>query len=125
MGMSVDFFTDISDYDSYCNDELPGIKILIHSPDEIPNISERYIDIQVNQLVDILIKPKLTKTFERLKSLSPRRRNCYFENERYLRYFKIYTQNNCELECWSNVTLELCGCVKFFMPSNKKIQLNF
>lgn len=47
------------------------------------------------------------------------RRNCYFENERYLRYFRAYNQFNCELECWANVSLKYCGCVKFSMPSMK------
>ena len=117
MGMTVHYSTRTNDYDSYCTDELHAVRVLVHSPDEVPNISQRYLEIQVNQLVDILIQPKYTKTFKGLKKLSPRRRNCYYSNERYLRYFKIYTHNNCEMECWSNLTLQECGCVKFFMPS--------
>lgn len=46
------------------------------------------------------------------------RRQCYFQDERYLRYFKVYTQSNCELECLTNYTLHKCGCVKFYMPRN-------
>ncbi len=44
------------------------------------------------------------------------RRKCYFHSERKLRFLKVYTQRNCELECLSNATLNLCGCVKFFLP---------
>lgn len=44
------------------------------------------------------------------------RRRCYFESERKLRFLKVYTQRNCELECLSNATLQSCGCVKFFLP---------
>lgn len=117
MGMSVNFSVETNDYDSYCTDELPGINVLVHSPEEIPNIAQRYLEIQANQQVDILIKPKLSKTFKGLRKLAPQKRNCYFKNERFLRYFEIYTQHNCEMECWSNITLEQCGCVKFFMPS--------
>lgn len=29
---------------------------------------------------------------------------------------RTYTQRNCELECLTNVTLAMCGCVKFSMP---------
>lgn len=44
------------------------------------------------------------------------RRQCYFQKEKYLRYFRSYTQSNCELECLTNYTLKSCGCVKFYMP---------
>lgn len=45
-------------------------------------------------------------------------RQCYFEHERYLRYFKVYTQANCELECLTNYTMFKCNCVTFTMPRN-------
>lgn len=45
------------------------------------------------------------------------KRGCYFENERYLRYFRIYTQRNCERECDSNNTFSFCGCVLASHPS--------
>lgn len=38
-------------------------------------------------------------------------------NEGTLKYFKEYTQRNCELECLTDHTLKKCGCVKFSMPS--------
>jgi amiloride-sensitive sodium channel len=51
------------------------------------------------------------------------RRGCYFvadgvehgEDERILKYFNIYTKGNCKQECLINRTLEICGCVQFFM----------
>lgn len=43
-------------------------------------------------------------------------RQCYFNGERYLRFFQVYTQQNCELECLANYTMAKCGCVKFSMP---------
>lgn len=47
------------------------------------------------------------------------RRQCFFNEERYLQFFKVYTQQNCELECLTNFTLSQCGCVKFSMPRNE------
>uniref|UniRef100_A0A1B0A6D3 Pickpocket protein 28 n=1 Tax=Glossina pallidipes TaxID=7398 RepID=A0A1B0A6D3_GLOPL len=35
--------------------------------------------------------------------------------------FKIYSQNNCELECLANFTLTKCGCVKYSMPRNTTV----
>lgn len=43
------------------------------------------------------------------------RRQCYFPGERYLKYYKIYTANNCKLECLANVTYDMCKCVSFYM----------
>lgn len=47
----------------------------------------------------------------------PFRRQCYFNDERYLRYFRSYSQSNCQVECLTNYTINKCGCAKFWMPS--------
>lgn len=44
-------------------------------------------------------------------------RQCYFGNERQLKYFKTYTQRNCEMECVSDYIQKQCGCTRFSMPS--------
>lgn len=31
----------------------------------------------------------------------------------------MYTQDNCDLECHTNFTLDRCDCVKFTMPRNE------
>ncbi|KAG5875639.1 hypothetical protein JTB14_037316 [Gonioctena quinquepunctata] len=55
-------------------------------------------------------------TSKEVKLFSPRDRQCYFSDERSLKYFKIYNPENCGLECLTNYTLKLCGCVDFYMP---------
>jgi hypothetical protein len=45
------------------------------------------------------------------------RRQCYFSRERELKFFKIYTKANCELECLANLTLRYCNCSLFYTPS--------
>ncbi len=51
------------------------------------------------------------------------RRQCYFETERHLTFFKAYTQRNCELECVAKNIIQKCKCSPFFMPS--KIKAHF
>lgn len=46
----------------------------------------------------------------------PESRNCYYEDERKLKFFKMYAQSHCEFECLANYTLKKCGCVRFSMP---------
>jgi amiloride-sensitive sodium channel len=51
-----------------------------------------------------------------LRKFSPQIRECYFESERKLKFFKSYTKAHCDYECMTNYTLKVCGCVKFSMP---------
>lgn len=51
------------------------------------------------------------------------RRACYFDGERKLRFFKLYTQTNCFHECKSNYSAELCKCVHVGMPRDKKTDI--
>ncbi|XP_036336958.1 pickpocket protein 28 [Rhagoletis pomonella] len=104
------------DFDNLCRGPVQGFKIILHTPGEVAQISKQYFRIPFDQEVLISIKPKIITTSEGLRYYEPHRRQCYFQKERHLRYFQIYTQSNCELECLSNFTLSKCGCVKFSMP---------
>ncbi|XP_072945098.1 pickpocket protein 28-like [Epargyreus clarus] len=108
-------FTMASDLDYVCNFKQ-GIKIFLHSPAELPRVSRHYINLPQSHDVMIAVKPKMIITAEGLRPYSPIRRKCYFSNERYLQYFKIYTQTNCEIECLTNFTQTKCGCVHFGLP---------
>lgn len=46
------------------------------------------------------------------------RRNCYLLHERQLNLFRVYNKVNCEHECLTEMTLNSCGCVQFFMARN-------
>lgn len=63
--------------------------------------------------LEVLIKPAVIKSDDSLKTLTPAERSCYFQEERKLQFFKIYTKRNCEIECFSNYSRETCGCVPF------------
>lgn len=45
-------------------------------------------------------------------------RQCFFDDEKTLMFFKIYSKSNCELECLTNITWNECGCVLYWMPRN-------
>jgi Amiloride-sensitive sodium channel len=77
--------------------------LTIHSPDDLPtSFDDDYQTIlKFGTAMEILITPKLTQTDDSLRSLSPSERQCYFEGERRLKFFKVYTQSNCEFECLS------------------------
>jgi acid-sensing ion channel, other len=61
------------------------------------------------------LNPVKTIIDEALETYEPQRRGCYLKAEKLLKYFKIYTKNNCRSECLANKTLTICGCAQFFM----------
>jgi acid-sensing ion channel, other len=110
------------DLDYICRGPVQGFKILLHTPGEMPQVSKQYFRMPLNQEVLVAIKPQMMTTSEGLRHYPPNRRQCYFNNERELRFFKVYTQRNCELECLTNFTLQECGCIKFNMPSKGAVK---
>ncbi|XP_055382438.1 pickpocket protein 28-like [Condylostylus longicornis] len=102
--------------DHICKGVVKGFRVLLHSPDDVPYITKNYIRIPLDKEILIRINPNIIQTSEGLRHLSPLKRQCYFANERHLKFFKIYSQANCEIECLANITYQKCGCVKFSMP---------
>lgn len=83
-----------------CRDLFDGYKLALHTPDEIPSFSD-FIPIPHGTLTFISVKPRVFTTSDNLKGYSPMKRQCYFEGERKLRFFKHYNIGNCKHECLS------------------------
>ncbi|XP_059052635.1 pickpocket protein 28-like [Achroia grisella] len=111
------------DLDYICKGPVQGFKILLHNPAEMPRLTQQYFRSPLSQEVVVAIKPNMMTTSSGLRAYEPARRQCYFPSERYLRYFKVYTQSNCEMECMSNYTYSRCGCVHFGMPHGPEIRV--
>lgn len=105
-----------NDLDYICRGPVQGFKILLHTPGEVPRVSKQYFRVPLGQEVVVSVKPNMITTSEGLADYAPERRQCYFNDERKLNFFRVYTQSNCELECLANFTLAACKCVKFSMP---------
>ncbi|XP_065087701.1 pickpocket protein 28-like [Ochlerotatus camptorhynchus] len=108
-----------SDLDYLCGDSFQGFKVMLHMPNEFPQLSHQYFRVPLNQELMVTVTPTVMVTDERAGLYSPEKRRCYYTNERYLRLFKIYNKINCEIECLTNYTRRLCGCVQFWMPHPK------
>lgn len=102
--------------DYACRGPVQGYKVLLHSPNDVPLVSKQFIRIPMGKEILIAVKPNMITTSSGISEYHPHRRQCFLNGERYLKFFKIYTQNNCELECLTNFTYNKCGCVKFSMP---------
>ncbi|XP_045451428.1 pickpocket protein 28-like [Melitaea cinxia] len=122
-GLSLLLQAKKKDFDYLCSGPIQGFKILLHNPADFPRLSQQYLSISLGRNVIIAVKPKMMTTSEGLKSYNPRRRQCFFSSERYLRFFKVYTQVNCETECLTNFTYVRCGCVHFGMPHGPEMRV--
>lgn len=111
------------DIDYTCNSPVPGFHVIVHTPARYPLASQGSFLVPINSLVKAEVTPTMITTSESLAKYGEETRKCYFPDEKPLAFFKSYTLNNCKLECHTNHTLKLCGCVEFFMPSMKKENL--
>ncbi|XP_039448581.1 pickpocket protein 28-like [Culex pipiens pallens] len=107
--------TNQNDLDYLCGSCIQGYKVQLHAPTDYPSLSN-YIQVPLDQEVSVEVIPHLALTTNSIRHYSPDRRNCFFQEERKLRFFSVYSQANCELECLSNYTVKLCGCTRFSMP---------
>ncbi|KAL1377438.1 hypothetical protein pipiens_004178 [Culex pipiens pipiens] len=104
-----------SDIEAHCT-EGKGFRMVLHSPDEYPIAFSKYVLLSLDRDIIVAVKPQILTTSKELANYASNRRKCLFSHERKLRFFRVYNQNNCELECFANLTLARCGCVKFSMP---------
>lgn len=104
------------DRDNLCALIREGFNIYISVPGEsLESTIELRADLSKN--IKITVKSKIVTTSKALRTYEPSQRGCFFNSERQLRFFKIYTAHNCIIECLANYTKAQCGCVKFSMPS--------
>ncbi|XP_045477004.1 pickpocket protein 28-like isoform X2 [Harmonia axyridis] len=111
------FFTKADDILYNCRDFVyQGLKVSLHMPSRIPRPSQVYFNVGLDRITSGVVLPTLMSTAKNVESTPPEVRNCYFSKERKLAYYKVYSQNNCNMECSANYTRAVCGCVAYYMP---------
>jgi hypothetical protein len=60
----------LEDIDTTCREDPQSIKIALHHPAEVP-LENNFITVQFNQSVQVMIRPKITRTSDSLKSYDP------------------------------------------------------
>ena len=101
-----------------CSKSSAGFMMDMHSSIDIPKVSQRVLKIPLNQELTVAVRPILMSTSHLLVDYPSDVRQCYFDWEKNLQFFKNYTQINCEMESLTNFTREMCGCVRIGMPFN-------
>lgn len=118
--MDISLISANENFDYICRGPIQGFKLYLHSPaDAAVQLSKIYTEIHLSPKyeINIAVKPNVITTSENLRSYDAKIRQCFYSTERSLRFFKVYTENNCRLECLANYTLSKCNCTAFYMPS--------
>uniref|UniRef100_A0A182MXN7 Pickpocket n=1 Tax=Anopheles dirus TaxID=7168 RepID=A0A182MXN7_9DIPT len=118
-GMYVILKVLMKDVDYLCG----GFKVHLHSPGQYPRTVNQFFRIPLSQEVSVSVDPVILDTGPNVRQYNPNRRLCFYNHERYLRYFKVYSKFNCDIECLSNFTLEMCGCVPFALPRDSEARI--
>ncbi|KAG5868931.1 hypothetical protein JTB14_024684 [Gonioctena quinquepunctata] len=116
--LQVFLMQNVIDKDQLCTRDSQGYTVVFHTPHIIPQLRRNYIMIPLDTSVQVNVQPQLMTTSKEVKGYRPVVRQCYFTDERPLKFFRIYNPENCNLECLTNYTLNKCGCVGFYMPRN-------
>ncbi|XP_030387047.1 pickpocket protein 28 [Scaptodrosophila lebanonensis] len=103
-------------YDFDCRSFKQGYKVFLNSPESVPLTTGNYILVPNGDEVVVSVLPNYVVSTDNLHEISPEKRQCFFDDERALRFFRSYSQNNCQTECLANFTVAKCGCAKFWMP---------
>lgn len=96
----------------------------VHRPDEPPMMllidnKDKMFDFVGGRHIEVLITPSVVRSDDSLKTLKLSDRSCYLEGERKLRFFKVYTKRNCEIECYSDFCRKKCNCAPFDVARGK------
>ncbi|KAJ9583986.1 hypothetical protein L9F63_021678, partial [Diploptera punctata] len=117
LGLTLLLDANIDDY--YCSSTASvGFKFRLHNPVETPKVAEFGHTLSPGKEYRIAIRPIITNSSATLKGIPTNKRQCVFSNEKYLKFYRTYTQRNCALECEANYTLEVCQCVPYYLPKD-------
>lgn len=104
--------------------EISPPQIIFHLPTEFPTRSHEMLDSKSEDSVNLhyILNLKSLRTNKYLRKFSPHHRKCFFEDERKLKFFKIYSKTHCEIECEYNRILKTCGCSNLFTFKEKSVR---
>ena len=92
-------------------------QLLLHNPVEMPKIADFGSLLAPGRVYRITITPNFNNSTRSLRYMKEADRKCAYSADRYLRFYRTYTQKHCNLECEANFTYSVCSCVPFYLPS--------
>lgn len=92
LGLTILLDAGIGEY--YCSSTNSyGFKFLLHSPNEAPRITNYGTQVSNGYESRVVIAPTISEATDPIKKLPIDVRQCYFENENYLMYYRYVNKN--------------------------------
>lgn len=105
------------DIEPRCTNPINGFNVFLSTPGDTTMPGRQMFRTSPKEDLLVHLHPIIWKASNNVRDYKPIDRKCFYTHERQLRFFKFYTELNCESECLANFTLRECGCVTFSMPS--------
>ncbi|XP_059611780.1 sodium channel protein Nach-like [Phlebotomus argentipes] len=100
-----------------------GVRVLINEPAAYPGDRsiEKIYPLGMENLVRV--SGEQTNCSDMVRNLPITDRKCYFPTDFRLKFFSNYRENNCDIECRIDETLNYCQCVPFFFPNPQNLDV--
>ncbi|XP_055294959.1 pickpocket protein 28-like [Sitodiplosis mosellana] len=114
--------TNEDDFDYLCGGFEQEFRVFLSTPGD-SLYGQTPLSVSIGEDSQMLISSKLTTTSDGLRRYAPHQRQCYYNSERPLTFFKQYSEQNCMAECMATYIKDKCGCVKFSMPRENSTRI--
>lgn len=73
--------------------------------------------------IDVLITPEVIVSENYLKSYPKDKRQCMFDGDRWMKYYRNFSEKNCEMECLSAIMKIMCGCTPYRIFASPNVKM--
>lgn len=118
-GLEVTLKLQQKDTDYLCRKGVTGFRIVLHPAVEMPQPSKHFFHVPLMQHVSVAVKPNIITTKSNvLYKYDEEAMRCIVDRatQPKLKFFRNYTQRNCELDCLSTFTTKLDLDFHFSVP---------
>ena len=118
LGLSFKLFIAINETDlhDFCEVLKSSFRLYYHMPNEIGTRWHESYSANFDFHHELKMTAKKFQRHPALRKYPINLRQCYFEGEKKLQFFRTFTKAQCNFECLANFTLRRCGCVRFSYP---------
>lgn len=123
MGLNLVIDANVDDY-SVTTGKFDGFKILVHAPEEFPDVADRGFVIGPGTETFVAVKGTTSfNTEEVAREVAPDQRQCLVEGEKKLKYFQHYSRSACMVECATRIMHDNCQCRPYFLRGGNTSRL--
>lgn len=121
-GLRFQLIKPMRDVDYVCSGPVQSFKIQLHSASDHPQMHRNFYRIPMEHDIVMTVDPNIMNSTDQLiQNYEKEKRQCIDaeKDQRFLLFFKKYTQRNCQLQALAYRTHKRCHCVSYGLPRQK------